>query len=114
LSCAGGGLSAAEIIAAGQANRDRPDEQWLLDALVRDAVGAWKALQRGRCWDAVVAVERMRKSLLSLRGRRDGLQLDPVDPAGALTRVLAEATASFDLGPRRAALLGKMGVRGQG
>ena len=76
LHVAAGGLSAAEIVAAGEANRVRPDEQWFLDALVRDAVGAWKALQRGRRWDAVVAVERMRTSLLSLRGRRDGLRLE--------------------------------------
>ncbi len=101
----GGELSAAEIIAAGDANRAQPDEQQLLDALVRDAIGAWKSLSRGRTWDAVVAVQRMRQSLLALRGRRDGLRLDPADPAGALARVIAEATTCFDVGIRRGGLL---------
>ena len=101
----GGELSAAEIVAAGDANRAQPDEQRLLDALVRDAVGAWKSLSRGRRWDAVLAVQWMRQSLLALRGRRDSLRLDPADPAGALAQVLAETTICFDVGlrPRRAA-----------
>jgi predicted nucleotidyltransferase len=102
---AGGRLSVAEIIAAAEANRARPDEQQLLDVLVRHAIGAWKALQRGQPWDAVAAVERMRQSLASLRGRRDNLALDPADPAGALGSVVAEAVASVDFGLRRTRLL---------
>ncbi len=107
---ADGQLSAAEIAAAGDANRARPDEQQVLDALVRDAIGAWKAVRRGHRWDAVAAVERMRKSLLSLRGRRDSLRLDPADPAGALAKVIAEAAAYVDFGPRRSGLLEQIGV----
>jgi hypothetical protein len=41
-----------------------------------------------------------------LRGRRDGLRLDPADPARALATVLAEVQADYDLGPRRRAVLG--------
>jgi predicted nucleotidyltransferase len=108
---AGGRLPAAAIAAAGDANRIRPDEQGLLDALVRDAIGAWKALQRGHRWDAITAVERSRQALVTLRGRRDSLQLDPADPAGALARVIAEAAASFDFGPRRSSLLEQIGIR---
>jgi predicted nucleotidyltransferase len=109
---AAGELSAADIAAAGNANRTPPDEQRLLDAFVRDAVGAWKELTRGRRWAAVAAVERMRRSLLSLRGRRDDLHLDPADPADALTTVVHEAASSFDFGPRRAALLRQIGMIG--
>jgi predicted nucleotidyltransferase len=100
-----GGLADADLAAAGQANRTRPDEQRLLDALVRDAIGASKSLARGRRWEATAAIERMRRSLLELRGRRDTLQLDPADPASALTAVLAATQAGHDLGPRRRALL---------
>lgn len=81
------------------------DEQRLLDALVRDAIGAAKYLARGRQWEAAAAVERMRRSLLELRGRRDSLRLDPSDPGGALAAVLAETQAGYDLGPARRALL---------
>ncbi len=63
LRVAAGRLSAREITAAGEANRTAPDEQRLLDTLVREAVGAWKAVQRGRRWDAIVAVERARRDL---------------------------------------------------
>jgi Nucleotidyltransferase domain len=105
-----GRLTTAEIIAAGEANRVPPDERQHLDSLVREAVGAWKALRRGHRWEAAAGVERMRRSLLSLRGRRDGLRLDPADPAGALAAVIAEAAADFDLGPRRWALLEPIGV----
>jgi predicted nucleotidyltransferase len=100
-----GQLADADIAAAGEANRGRPDEQQLLDALVRDAIGARKALARGRRWEAAAAVERMRRSLLGLRGRRDTLRLEPADPADALASVLAETQAHYDLGPRRRALL---------
>jgi predicted nucleotidyltransferase len=103
-----GRLTAAEIIAAGEANRARPDEQRLLDSLVRDALGAWKMLGRGRRWESVAGVERMRRSLLALRVQRDSLRLDPDDPAGALATVLAEAAAYLDFGPRRRALLGQI------
>jgi predicted nucleotidyltransferase len=105
----GGELSAAEIVAAANANRAQPDEQQLLDALVRDAIGAWKALRRGHRWDAVLAVQRMRQFLLALRGRRDSLRLDPADPAGALAQVIAETTTCFDVGLRRGRLLEQIG-----
>ena len=100
-----GTVSTEELAAAGAANRGVPDEQRLLDELVRDAIGARKAMIRGRRWEAVAAIERMRTSLTALRGRRDGLLLDPGDPAEALAAVLAEVRADFDLGPSRAALL---------
>ena len=98
-------LSDAELAAAGDANRVRPDEQQLLDALARDAVGASKSLRRGRRWEAAAAIERMRRSLTDLRGSRDALQLDPADPASALTTVIAEARAAYDLGTHRLAVL---------
>jgi hypothetical protein len=101
-----GDLSTADLVAAGIANRDHPDEPRRLDAIVRDAIYAQKALARGRRWEAVAAVERIRRSLTDLRGRRDGLRLDPADPAAALATVLAEVQADYDLGPRRRALLG--------
>jgi hypothetical protein len=104
------GQLSAEIAAAGEANRARPDEQQLLDALARDAIGAWKALWRGHRWHAVAAVERMRGSLVTLRGRRDGLLLDPADPAGALATVIGEAAADADFGSRRSGLLEQIGV----
>ena len=110
LRVVGGDLSAPEIAAAGEANRVPPDEQRLLDILVREAVGAWKAVRRGRGWDAIVAVERARHALTALRGRRDGLRLDPADPLAALAALLAEATASFDLGPGRRALVDQLGL----
>ena len=105
-----GRLTAAEIVAAGEANRTQPDERQLLDSLVREAVGARKALRRGRRWEAAAGVERMRRSLTALRGRRDGMRPDPADPAGALAAVIAEAAADFDFGPRRRALLERIGV----
>jgi predicted nucleotidyltransferase len=100
-----GDLSDADLAAAGEMNRTGPDEQQLLDALVRDGIGARKSLARGRIWEAAVAIERMRRSLLDLRDRRDALRLDPADPADALAAVLAETSAAYDLGPRRLALL---------
>ena len=100
-----GVLSDADLVAAGEANRTRRDEQHLLDALVREAIGAAKSLTRGRRWEAGAAVERMRRSLVDLRGRRDGLRLDPADPAAALAAVIAETRAGCDLGPVRSALL---------
>lgn len=103
-----GELSDADLAAAGEANRTLPDEQRLLNALVREAIGARKALARGRRWEATAAVERMRRSLLALRGWRDTLQLDPADPADALAAVIAETQAHYDLGPRRRALLGQI------
>jgi hypothetical protein len=101
----GGRLATTEVVAAGEANRVQPDEQYLLDTFVRDAVGAWKSVRRGLDWDAVAAVQRMRQCLVVLRGRRDSLRLDPADPAGALRAVVAEAAAYWDFGPRRRALL---------
>jgi hypothetical protein len=109
-----GHLSAAELAAAGAANRTAPDEQQLLDAMVRDAIGARKALTRGRRWEAVAAVERMRRSLTNLRGRRDGLRPEPADPAQALAAVLTEIQADYDLGPGRRALLRQAGLRQAG
>jgi hypothetical protein len=87
------------------AGRGALDESRRLDAIVRDAVYAQKALARGKRWEAVAAVERIRWSLTDLRGRRDGLRLDPADPAAALATVLAEVQADYDLGPQRRALL---------
>jgi len=101
-----GELSAADLAEAGlalAAERSAPDEPRRLDAVVRDALYAQKALARGKRWEAVAAVERIRRSLTDLRGRRDGLHLDPADPAGALATVLAEVQADHDLGPRRRA-----------
>jgi hypothetical protein len=100
-----GKLSDAELAAAAAANRVRPDEHMLLDALARDAIGASKSLRRGHRWEAAAAIERMRRSMTDLRGTRDDLRLDPADPASALTTVIAAARAAFDLGPRRLALL---------
>jgi predicted nucleotidyltransferase len=99
------GLAEAGLAAAGTASRGRPDEPRRLDAIVRDALYAQKALARGQRWAAVAAVERIRWSLTDLRGRRDGLRLDPADPGRALAAVLAEVQADYDLGPRRRALL---------
>jgi hypothetical protein len=96
----------------GEANRVRPDEQRLLDALVQDGIGAWTAPKRGRRWDAVAAVEQMRMTLLSLCGRRDGLQLDRADPASALEQVIAQTAADFRFGPRGATLLRQIGMAG--
>jgi hypothetical protein len=110
VSVVDGRLSAADIVAAGEANRAVPDEQRLLDTFVRDAVGAWKSLSRGNHWDAVAAVQRMRESLLALRGQRDSLRLDPADPSGALAAVIAEAATGFDFGSRRRGLLEQIGV----
>lgn len=72
-----GGLSSADLAAAGEANRALPDEQQLLDAFIRDAIEASKSLARGRPWEAAASVERMRHFLRDLRGRRDTLRLDP-------------------------------------
>ncbi|HEY1664063.1 MAG TPA: nucleotidyltransferase domain-containing protein [Trebonia sp.] len=111
---ADGRLTAREIAAAGEANRAVPDERRLLDTLLREAVGAWKAQRRGRHWDAIVAVERARHALTALRGRRDDLWLDPAEPLRALAAVVAEAEMSFDLGPVRRGLLARLGLSGQG
>ena len=110
LRLAAGSLPAAEVLAAGRANRAAPDESRLLDTLAREAVGAWKADRRGLHWEAVVAVERVRDALTALRGYRDGFLLDPADPLGALALVIAEASRSFDLGPARRAVLARLGL----
>jgi hypothetical protein len=56
-----GRLSTADLAAA--AARADPDETRLLDAMVRDAVGAQKALVRGRPWEAAAAgLRRLRGS----------------------------------------------------
>lgn len=104
----GGGIGEAALAAAGDANRVPPDEERLLDAVIRDVIGARKFLIRGRRWEAVAAIERMRGRLTRLRGRRDGLHLDPADPERALAAVLAEIQATRDLGPRRRALLDRL------
>jgi len=108
LLVAAGRVSGEEMRAAGEANRRAPQTQRLLDVLLREAVGAWKASRRGNRWDSIVAVERARHALTELRGRRDGLHLDPADPMRALAAVIAEASASFDLGPARRSLLKQM------
>ena len=109
LRLAAGTLSAGEVAAAGEANRAAPDVQRLLDTLTREAVGAWKACERGRSWDAIVAVERARHALTALRGHRDALRPDPADPLGALAAVITEASESFDLGPVRRGILVQLG-----
>ena len=105
-----GTVTTGELAAAGAANRAVPDERRLLDELVREAIGARKAIIRGRRWEAVAAIERMRRSLTRLRGRRDGLLLEPDNPAEALTAVLAEVRAEYDLGPGRAGVLLALGA----
>ena len=110
LRLAAGSLSAGEIAAAGAANRVTPDEQRLLDTLVREAVGAWKACERGRPWDAIVAVERVRFALTTLRGHRDALRLDPADPLRALAAVVTEASECADFGPVRQGILAQLGL----
>jgi predicted nucleotidyltransferase len=104
-----GRLTDADLVAAGEANRTEPDVALLLDTAVRDAVGARKALLRGRRWEAVAAVQRVRASLTALRGHRDELRLEPSSPAQALTVLLAELATAYDLGPRRRALLSLSG-----
>jgi len=113
LTVVAGRLSGAELTAAGEANRVRPDTQRLLDVLAREAVDAWKYHGRGRPWDAIAAVERARHTLTALRGHRDQLNLDPADPLAALAAVLAEATSSLDLGPARRALLARLDLAGK-
>jgi predicted nucleotidyltransferase len=105
-----GPLSVQEIVAAGEANRAAPDEQRLLDTLVRQAVGAWKAHERGRPWDTIVAVERARHALTALRGYRDRLRPDPADPLRALDLVITEASESVDFGPVRRGILAQLGL----
>ncbi|HET9973406.1 MAG TPA: hypothetical protein VFQ68_34600, partial [Streptosporangiaceae bacterium] len=60
-------LVAAGTELARAGNRSRPDEARRLDAVVRDAIYAQKALARGKRWEAVAAVERIRRSLTDLR-----------------------------------------------
>jgi predicted nucleotidyltransferase len=110
LTVAAGRLSAAEITAAGEANRTPPDVPRLLDTLVREAVGAWKFHQRGRYWEAIAAVERTRHALTALRGRRDQLKIDPAEPMAALAAVITEASASYDLGEPRRAILARLAL----
>jgi hypothetical protein len=74
-------------------------EDSLVDSLERDAIGPWKALSRGHRRETAAGAGRMRRSLPTLRGRRDSLRPDPADPAGALAAVIAEAAAHFDSGP---------------
>jgi predicted nucleotidyltransferase len=100
-----GPMTDGDLVAAGEANRARPDVEGLLDTAVRDAIGARKALLRERDWEAAAAVERVRGSLTALKGRRDGLRLRPSSPAQALAALLAEIGTSYDLGPSRRALL---------
>ena len=58
-----------------------------------------------------MAVQEMRCALTSLRGHRDTLELDPLDPADALDKVLAETCATFDVGSARAAVLDRLDLR---
>jgi predicted nucleotidyltransferase len=103
-----GRVTDGELAAAGEANRAVPDRERLLDAAVRDAIGARKMLIRGRGWDALAAIERVRGSLTVLRGRRDVLRLESSHPAEALATVLADMQAEYDFGPRRRALLSQI------
>jgi len=110
LRVVGGGMSEAEVRAAAEANRVPSAREELLDALVRYAIGAWKEIQRGDPWQAVVCVEEMRYRMTLLRGRRDTLALDPADPDDALAKTLAEARASLDLGEPREQLLTRLNI----
>jgi len=103
-----GDLSDAELAAAGEANRVPADTEALLGALVRDAIGARKAICRGRGWEACAAIDRMRQSVARIRGARDKLRLDPADPLRALEQVLGYADDACDLGNRGRGLLGKL------
>jgi len=110
LRVVGGRMSDAEVRAAAEANRVPPARQELLDALVRYAIGAWKEIQRGNPWQAVVCVEEIRYRLTLLRGRRDTLELDPARPKDALLKTLADARASLDLGEAREQLLTRLNI----
>ena len=103
-----GSLSDTDVKAFADANRATVDRERSLDALVRAAIGASKAIRRGRTWSAVVAVQEMRAALTSLRGQRDTLSLDPSHPEDALARVLADARSAYDLGHAREALLTRL------
>lgn len=105
-----GDMSDDEVRAAAEANRLPPKRDELLDALVRYAIGAWKEIQRGNPWQAVVCVEEMRYRLTLLRGRRDTLELDPASPEDALAKTLAEVRNSVDLGAARELLLGQLEI----
>ena len=110
LRVVGGGMSDAAVMAAAEANRVPPNEQELLDGLVRSAIGGWKEIQRGEPWQAVACVEDMRRRLALVRGQRDTLELDPADPDNALAKVLAEARGSLDLGEAREQLLTRLNI----
>ena len=110
LRVVGGRMSDAEVRAAAEANRVPPARQELLDALVRYAIGAWKEIQRGNPWQAVVFVEEIRYRLTLLRGRRDTLELDPACPEDALVKTLADARGSIDLGEAREQLLARLNI----
>jgi predicted nucleotidyltransferase len=110
LRVVGGGMSDAEVRAAAEANRVPPERQELLDALVRYAIGAWKEIQRGNPWQAVVCVEEIRYRLTLLRGRRDTLELDPARPEDALVKTLADTRSSIDLGEAREQLLTRLNI----
>jgi predicted nucleotidyltransferase len=105
-----GRLAMAEVVAAGEANRVAPDAERLLDQLVRHAIGAAKAISRGEGWDANSQVDRVRDCLVSLRGRRDSLQLDPARPDDSLATVINDVMAELDLGSRRRSLLEQAGI----
>jgi len=92
----------------GYPRADTLQEDSLAGSLVRDAIGAWKALSRGHRREAAAGVEQMRPSWPALRGRRDSLRPGPADPAGALAAVIAEAAACID--SARCALLARTGV----
>jgi hypothetical protein len=74
-------------------------EDSLAGSLVRDAIGARKALSRGHRREVAAGVGRIRRPWPALRARRDSLRPGPADPAGALAAVIAEAAACVDSGP---------------
>jgi hypothetical protein len=85
-----GPVSTAQLAAAGEANWAQPDPGRHLDAMVRDAIGAWKYLQRGRAWEAITAVQRVRPlACASSSGRYS----NSTASAGTTTRTVAGCRA---------------------
>ncbi|HET7037237.1 MAG TPA: hypothetical protein VFI42_16240, partial [Thermomicrobiaceae bacterium] len=105
-----GSLSPEEIAAAGRANRvtaDIPLAQQL-DAIVRWALDADNALQRGNFWQALNLLQRMREQLLAVFARTHGGRpyhaFDALATA-ALQRKLGATLHPFDLAAALTALL---------
>lgn len=105
--------AAAPDTTSREANRALPDQQHSLDALVEDVIGASKFLRRGYRWGLPWPSSRS-ATPESLGWPADALRLDPVDPANALTAVIAEARAVCDLGCCRLVLLDQIDLTSAG